>query len=308
METVRKTISVVEPVNEAIQKTSLLLFEPFNLEKWFIIGFCAWLASLLQEGIRGATNFNFKNHPATPEQTQITEFIRTHIVAVVTFAAVAIIVFFAIFLVLLWLNSRGRFMFIDCLAKNKAHVIEPWKTFKKQANSLFGFRLLLMLLGWVIIAAFFVSIIFLTIILDTIKENFIASIAILCTTIFFLIMAVLFFGCVQTLTLDFAIPIMYIHKIKTFAAWGKFMPMLKAHFWKITLYLLFKAFIGISIGIITLLITFFGCCCMCGTGIILFIPYIGTVILLPFAAFLRFYTLCFMRQFGTEYDAFTANA
>ena len=55
----RPIISVVAPVNEAIEKTRILLFKPFNLEKWFAIGFCAWLANLLREGVRGVFNFRF---------------------------------------------------------------------------------------------------------------------------------------------------------------------------------------------------------------------------------------------------------
>ena len=49
-----RPISVVEPVGAAIEKTKCILFQPFDLAKWFIIGFCAFLATL---GGGGGGNF-----------------------------------------------------------------------------------------------------------------------------------------------------------------------------------------------------------------------------------------------------------
>ena len=44
-------VSVMEPIGHAINKTKYILFDPFNLEKWFVIGFCAWLAGLAADRI-----------------------------------------------------------------------------------------------------------------------------------------------------------------------------------------------------------------------------------------------------------------
>jgi hypothetical protein len=43
-------ISVIEPVSKAIEKTKEILFRPFDLKKWCVIGFCAWLATLGEGG------------------------------------------------------------------------------------------------------------------------------------------------------------------------------------------------------------------------------------------------------------------
>src|SRR5207244_12995791 len=56
----------------------------------------------------------------------------------------------ALTLLLMWLNSRGKFMFLYCVALNRAEVVEPWKRFADLANSLFWFRLVLALVGMVI--------------------------------------------------------------------------------------------------------------------------------------------------------------
>jgi hypothetical protein len=133
--------------------------------------------------------------------------------------------------------------------------------------------------------------------------NIAISIAMIFVLVLMIITAAIFFGLVKSLTFDFVVPIMYLQKISTFAGWGKFWSLLKGHFWKIMLFLLFKLLITICIGAIVFGIVLIGCC-FCCISAILFIPYIGTVILLPFPSFLRFYTLCFLRQFGSEFDVF----
>src|SRR5579864_1348750 len=43
-------VSVIAPINPAIEHAKWLLFRPFDLGRWFTIGFCAWLAGLGQMG------------------------------------------------------------------------------------------------------------------------------------------------------------------------------------------------------------------------------------------------------------------
>src|SRR6185312_10934792 len=55
-----RQISVVEPVSPALEHVKRMLFKPFDLGKWFVIGFCAWLA-FLGEGGGGGFHGNFGN-------------------------------------------------------------------------------------------------------------------------------------------------------------------------------------------------------------------------------------------------------
>src|SRR5436309_15078106 len=52
-------ISVVTPVSAALERVKQVLFRPFDLGKWFVIGFCAWLAHLGENG--GGTGFNWSS-------------------------------------------------------------------------------------------------------------------------------------------------------------------------------------------------------------------------------------------------------
>jgi len=305
MDAINKTISVIEPVNEAIERTKTILFRPFNLEKWFIIGFCAWLAGLLEGSGGGGYGGGGGNHDGGQIPAQAIEFCRIHIVFII-FAAIAVVtIFAAILLVLLWLSSRGKFMFLDCLAKNKGYIIEPWKIFKKQANGLLGFRALLIAAAIICMMPLGILTVWLIALFKSGDAGVIIAAVMFFVVILVGFIAASFFGTVQALTFDFIVPIMYRQRSGVFAAWGKFLPMLWQNFWKIMLYLLFKVVILLCIGAIVAAIIFIGCCFCCISAILL-IPYIGTVILLPLSSFYRLYSLCYLRQFGSEYDVFSA--
>jgi hypothetical protein len=307
MDALKKTVSVIEPVSEAIEKTKTILFRPFDAEKWLVIGFCAWLANLLHGGVHG-TNLNFHNHhPAIPETAKIFELFRAHIIAISIFTTIGAVLIISIVILCLWLSSRGQFMFIDCLAKNKAQIIQPWQIFKRQANSLFGFRLLLTVIGFGVITAMCLPIVFFAIAAKASDVFAITAIVMIFFMVLLIISASLILGLVQALAFDFVVPIMYLQKINILAAWQRFWPMLKCHFGKIMLYLLFKLLITMCIGAIVMFIFVLGCCCCC-ISVILLIPYIGTVILLPFPSFSKLYNLCFVRQFGSEFDVFSSAA
>jgi len=81
--------------------------------------------------------------------------------------------------------------------------------------------------------------------------------------------------------------------------------LLGNNFWRFVLYLLFKIVIGMAIGMIVMAIICFGCCLCCIPLILISLPYIGTVSLLPLISFLRLYPVCYLRQFGDEFDVFT---
>jgi hypothetical protein len=306
MDAIKKTISVIEPVSEAIEKTKTILFRPFDAEKWLVIGFCAWLANILRGGFHG-TNFNFHNHHPAPESARILELFHSHLIAISIISIVAAVFIIGIVILCLWLSSRGQFMFIDCLAKNKAQIIQPWQTFKRQANSLFGFRLLLMVIGFAVITAMCLPIVFFAIAAKASDVFAITAIVMIIFMVLLIILASSILGLVQALAFDFVVPIMYLQKINILAAWQRFWPMLKCHFWKIMLYMLFKLLMTLCIGAIVMFIFVLGCCCCC-ISVILLIPYIGTVILLPFPSFSKLYNLCFVRQFGSEFDVFSSAA
>ena len=137
-------ISVTTPVSAALERVKQVLFRPFDLGKWFVIGFCAWLASLGEQGFHG--NFNFgggHNHGGNVRHQleQVREFVMNNLYWIIPVAVAIVAIGVALWLVFTWLSSRGKFMFLHCVAQNKAEVAVPWRKYGRQGNSLFVFRL-----------------------------------------------------------------------------------------------------------------------------------------------------------------------
>jgi len=47
-------IEIFKPFGEAFELMKGILFQPFDVKKWFVIGFAAWLANL------GSGGFNYQ--------------------------------------------------------------------------------------------------------------------------------------------------------------------------------------------------------------------------------------------------------
>jgi hypothetical protein len=305
-------VSVIDPITPAIDRAKLMLFRPFDLMKWFVIGFCAWLAYLGSEGggFGGGSNFNIPSHKKQDTQVEITdalnkakEFTMDNLSWIIPVTVIVVVVVIIALLVITWLNSRGRFMFLHCVAENKAEVVNPWCKFQKHANSLFLFRIILGIISFLLVGLPILGIVFFVIMLICKTDLYIYSIpgiAILGTLTFITSIAMFL---IKKFTMDFVVPIMFLQTSSIKAGWRIFVTVLSANALRFVLYLLFQIVMGMVIGAIIAIGACIGCC-LCCISALLFIPYIGTVILLPFFVFKRSYSLYYLRQFGPAFDVF----
>ena len=69
MNGVRPRIEIFKPFGEAFELTNKILFQPFDLKKWFVIGFAAFLSGhLAGVGFNFPSPFgNFQSHRATED-------------------------------------------------------------------------------------------------------------------------------------------------------------------------------------------------------------------------------------------------
>ncbi len=296
-------ISVVKPVNRAIERTKLILFKPFDIGKWFVMGFCAWLACLNQGGF----NFHFnlpsnRQNGCEPVAGKIEDFFRTNPQLAIAIVAAVVILGILIFLLTLWLSSRGRFMFVDCVAKNKAEVKRPWTEFRSEANSLFKFNLVLSIVGIVfvlLIGAAIFGVVYLF------KDYHSARWVIISSVVFAAMMVfagMVLLGLTAKFTKDFVVPIMYIDRRKCLVGWKTFWPLLTGNTGKFALYTLFQLLVSVCIFIVVIAAVCVSCCCL---GCLFAIPYIGTVAMLPIPCFVRSYSLYYLGQYGSQFDVFS---
>lgn len=297
------SISVIDPISPAIEKVKVILFKPFDLGKWFIIGFCAWLAYLSGGGFHCNFRFPFRGarHPGTlPGQLQ--NFFGKNIPWVILLGSIVFIVGIATAIVLLWLSSRGRFMFLDCVAQNKAEVKKPWHKFRRQGNSLFLFRLAVGIIFFLCFALFVGTIVLLIALLGRSRVHMgVPAVGALIFLLLIMVPIGIVFVLIFKFTRDFVVPIMYIRSCTCIEAWQEFWTLLSGNKGKFTLYILFQIVIAIAIGAIVTAVVVMTCCC---AGVILAIPYIGTVLMLPLLVFRRAYSVCYFRQFGPGFDVF----
>ena len=148
-------MSVTLPVGQAMDRVKKVLFQPFDVGRWFVIGFCAWLACL-GEGGGSPGGFHFGGHHGRGAQSiraafeEARDYVLHNLAWIVPLAIALVVVSVAVWLILMWLSSRGRFMFLHCVALNAAEVRVPWIQFAPEANSLFLFRLVISLIGLVL--------------------------------------------------------------------------------------------------------------------------------------------------------------
>jgi len=298
------SVSVTDPVNWAMERTKQMLFRPFNLGRWFIIGFCAWLATLGQGGGTGF-NGNFGSHRNVGSFREAIEHARTYVMSnlawIVPLAIALVSLCVVLGVVMMWVSSRGKFMFLHCVAHNKAEIKEPWDQFVREGNSLFWFRLVVGLLtmipAWPLLIVTGITV-----------YRMLECGAPSLPGIGMVVVAALAFAAVciaaavvMKLTTDFVVPIMFLRRCRCLAAWNEFISLFAVNVGNFVLYLLFQIVIVVVTGAIVVGAVLLTCCV---AGCVMAIPYLGTVLLLPVVSFKRAYSIHYLAQYGWEYNVF----
>ena len=192
-------------------------------------------------------------------------------------------------------------MFLHCVAHNKAEVSIPWTKFRQHANSLFLFRIVLGLIGFVVIGL--PILLAVGCIVMMIAGDGAIAIGLLGGILIglFILVGAIIFGLISKFTMDFVVPIMFLRTTSCTAGWREFLTILSVNKGRFVVYVLFQLVIGITIGAIILATCIVTCCC---AACFLSIPYIGTVLMLPIHVFTRSYSLLYLKQFGPEFDVF----
>jgi hypothetical protein len=306
-----------------------MLFRPFNLSKWFTLGFCAFLAEL-GEG-SGGGNFRFPTggggggggpprpapgpfpgpgripgpgRPGTGSPggagdesfDAVLQQVKDFLVSYGWIVALAALVMIALVVVLMWVRARGKFMFLEGVAYNRAAVVEPWKRLRPLANAFFRVDLVvailgLLSLGLVLAGAFLVAL------PDIRAETFGggALAAIIGGGLLLLVVSI-GFGLVQAIAEDFLVPLMYLRGTGVGPAWREFRTaIVPGNAGSLVVFYLMRIVLGIAGAMVMTL----GTCLTCCIG---GLPYVSSVLFLPVFVFNRSFSLYYLRQFGGQYN------
>jgi len=282
-------IEIFKPFGDSFELMKKILFQPFDFKKWLIIGFAAWLANLGSGG--GGGNFNYPEN-RRDEAHKLNETIGQipHPV-LITGICVLICVILLLIVLFAWLRARGRFVLVDCIVRNRAAIVEPWKEFRPEGNSFFLFSLLVVL---ALIAVIAIAGLALIVPFIPWGDQAQPSVAFWIGLAAFVFIA----GClafIWALISQLMVPIMYRQRCRARLAFSKAVELVSSHPGPILLYVLFLLLLAVAVFMIS-------CAVTCATCCIAAVPYVGTVILLPIPITLGAFSLLFLRQFGPDYD------
>ena len=287
-------IEIFKPFGEAFELMKKILFRPFDLKKWCILGFAAFLA-----GHFAGMGFSFPTPPfgnfgASPSER---DFVGPNLAQWKPWLPVAIGIFVLVMLVLIfvlnWLMARGNFIFTDCIVRNRAAIAAPWREYRTEGNRYFLFMIAVafgtMALVGVLLVAIFVPLAW------TNYQPHVASVVAL------VVVGVLIFIAYVSLAIAFAVisyfmvPVMYIRRCRSLEAFRETVRLIRGNIGSFVLFILFGVVLLLRLMVAGTIVTCVTCCLAA-------LPYVGTVILLPAFVWLRAFGLLFLRQFGPEYD------
>jgi hypothetical protein len=301
-------VRYVAPLRRAWARMKGILFSPFALGKWVVIGFSAWLAGLAGGG-GGGIRFNLnRDRAATFHVRQFLrgawEHLRAHphwlTLIIVGAAAVAVI-----FLLLLWISSRGKFVFLDNVVHDRARIVEPWRRFAELGDSLFFWRFGFLLACVLVFAG--VGTLAVVAAGGFSGLGFGSTRAITVTVLAALAGAASAIACAYvSLILDsFVVPLMYKDGISAVEAWHRLVPWIERHLGAFILYGLFLLGLAVGVGLGVLIAGLLTCC----VGLLLvMLPYVGTVLMLPFLVTYRAFSLEFLAQLDAGFGIFPEHA
>jgi hypothetical protein len=278
------------------------LFQPFDLRKWLVVGFTAFLSGFTDchggSGSKGefGGKGSWKDVMEFPMRAQAWILDHPGWVALIIAGACVLVLLVVVFA---WLSSRGKFIFLHNVIHDRAEVAAPWHEYKAEGNSLFLWTLSFGIVALAVVSAYVVGC------YGTLyglyerhgTSGFLTGPAI--GMVLGLVGVGLLIGFVVLLLSAFVVPIMYRHRVNTMRAWSMFMKL----FWSEPLHFLgyalvmFLVTIGVIVGVVVI-----GLLTCCVGFLLLVVPYIRDVVLLPVSYTLRAFSIEFLGQFGPEFE------
>ncbi len=295
------------PLDRALGHMRAMLFHPFSIKKWLVIGFAAWLANLGSAGSGPSSHWDASDavREAWGASTlgllppglegPFAELGQEFALLGLSAALVAAIFVGAVVLglLVLWISSRAKFIFLESVVDDAARIREPWHRYKREGNSLFLWRLAwfagllaaaLVVGGGLIAAAALVGwewSVITALVGGTIAAGIVISIAY-----------------IYLWVESFVLPIMMRKRVGILDAVGEFWGLLTQHLTPFLLYGLFYLFLVICVLFLVIALAVL----TCGVGgILMLLPYFGAILLLPVSITLRAYSLAWLEQIEPKY-------
>ena len=274
------------PIGQAWQRMTRLLFTPFDTGRWLVLSFSAWIATL------GESSFQLSIHlpaewskRATADLRQyLRDALQEHLALWMVGSALLAIIILLAWLSLLWITSRFKCIFLSNVLSGNVEFTRAWHDFKKEGHSLFLWRLVFSLICSLIVLT--IGAVGLAIAWPSLQNKTLSFEAVLGGIISssILFVFVLTASFVTMCLTDFVLPLMVKHRLSTMQAWSTFLSIFQEKGGSFLLFGLMKFALKLVVTVGLFVVTVVTCCC---AGYMVNLPYLGAVLLLPITVFFR---------------------
>jgi hypothetical protein len=301
-------ISVVGAAREAAHHTRRHLL-PVSPLKWLTLGFLALLdqcgRSVTGSGLQTGNGTSVPPWHGLPGGRrgirEIVDAARTvsgwlsdHALLVVSGVAAGILAMAAVLAVILWINARGSFMYLDNVASGRAEIARPWREHAGAAWSYFGWRYALTF-GSFIVFVLVIGIVLasvLGVLNGGVKSSSFALLA-LVPMVVVLLLSVPILALAHVALRDFVAPLQMSTGLSCGAAAGVLETLITAQPGAFIVYILLK----LPFVVLTAVVIAVGSCLTCCIG---FLPLVKQTIFQPLYFFERAWPLFLLRQLGHD--------
>jgi len=296
-------IAYIEPAERAWARTRKLLFRPVDVERWVVIGFAAFLASLAGQwaGINVTPRWGFG---IPPNWDQLISAPFENLLGMIRgssrflYGVPVALAVLGLGLAFLWLSSRGKLVFLENMIRERGAIIDPWKRYGRLGNSLFLWRLGLVLATMLVTVVFLWPMFLLG---RSLGDSGIGRpIGILAGfgAAFGALIGSVIVAYVALFLESFVVPLMLRHEVTAAEAWRLFVPLLRRRLPELLAYGLVVLLACVAVFLCLIAAAIATCCIL---PLLLSVPYVRSVLLLPLSGFYRLYSVEFLQQFGPEY-------
>ena len=290
--------SCLEAAAQAYSRVASILFKPFDVRRWFSIGFCAWLAYI------GTQSGNFTSVDESVRQATLKQQVDGFLEKLAGLPShpgmlVFVVSFLALSLLLgLWLcslRSRGDFMFLHRWYHPDVPILQCWNTSRSAGHALFVWRVQFFFVCVLLYAADF-AFAWSHIARPYMEAGNAWSAELVRPAVICVTAAVLFAMAMQIVAhfaKAFVVPVMYWRDVAVAKAWRVVFELCNRYPLAVLGYFSLTVFfwLGAALAIALLVL-----CTCCVGAIPLLLPYFNAVMLLPVYLFFRGFPVCFLSQ------------
>ena len=297
-------IEIFEPFGAAYEVMKTILFRPFDAMKWLTIAFAAFLSGAwgggFNSGFRAPGRFgggNWRYRSTTHGFTSGDWTMPPWAIGAIIGGGILLIV---VILVFMWLSSRGRFIFTDCVVKNRGAIAEPWREYRREGNSYFLFSVVV---GFIVLFVLGLLVLVIAVPMGLFAADRGSTGLGVSAIVIFIVIGLIWvvISICFALISQFMVPVMYRRRCSAKEAFVDVAKLILGRPGPFILLALFGLVLVIALAIVGTIVSCVTCC-LGG------LPYISTVLLLPGIVWLFAFKLLFLRQFGDQYDVWATLA